>query len=302
MISTLDIKAYVLQIFFNFWGHLGRLVLNYGVMKDREVLRDLPYGPDPRQRLDIFRSKNSESSTLTVLVYFHGGGWISADKRIYDGICATLSRYGCLTVNVNYRLAPAKRFPSQLRDAAQAVAWVHDNAAHYGGDPAKIVLAGDSAGAQLASWYASALHNESLLASTGIDRRLSTRCLKGLLLFYGVYDFATVLDAPFPFIRIYAKSFLGAEPTEYAENSELASPIKHVTGRLPSVFLCAGKRDGLYRQTVDYADALTKCGVRCRTLLLSKAHRAGHGFLFFSRRKAARLAFAAAREFLQELD
>lgn len=301
MISILHIKAYVLKKFFNFWGQLGSLFLNVGLTQGLDVFRNLPYGTDPQQRLDIFRSGGSESKGLSVLVYFHGGGWISADKKIYSGICASLSGFGYVIFNVNYRLAPANRFPAQLQDAAQAIAWIHSNAVRYGGDSSKIVLAGDSAGAQIASWYASALYKEALFASAGINRRLPPNCLRGLLLFYGVYDFDTVLDAPFPFIRIYAKSFLGADRQEYATNSQLASPIKHVAENLPPVFLCAGQRDGLYAQTIAYAEALDKNGVSCSRLLFSKAQRAGHGFLFFRWLSTSKTAFAAAGEFLRGL-
>jgi acetyl esterase/lipase len=301
MTSVLHVKAYVLKKFFNFWGHLGSLFLNVGPTRGLDVFRNLPYGTDPLQRLDIFRSGGPESKGLSVLVYFHGGGWISADKKIYSGICASLSAYGYVIFNVNYRLAPANIFPAQLQDAAQAIAWIHSNAVRYGGDSSRIVLAGDSAGAQIASWYASALHKEALFTSVGINHRLPAHCLKGLLLFYGVYDFDTVLDAPFPFIQLYARSFLGADPQEYATNSQLASPIKHVTEILPPVFLCAGQRDGLYTQTIAYAEALDKSGVSCTRLLFARAQRAGHGFLFFRWLSASKTAFAAAGEFLQGL-
>lgn len=301
MTSILDIKAYTLKKFFNFLGRLGGLVLNFGVAKHLDISRDLPYGPDPEQRLDIFKPRVSEGKGLPIVVYFHGGGWISADKRIYDGICAVLSRYGFLMFNVNYRLAPGSRFPAQLQDAAQAIEWTHSNAVRYGGDPSKIVLAGDSAGAQIAAWYASALHKRVLFPPAGIISRLPANCVRGLLLFYGVYDFDTVLDAPFPFIKIYAKSFLGADQKEYAANSALASPVKHVTHHLPAVFLCAGQSDGLYAQTVAYLEVLEKSGISCKAVLLSRADRAGHGFLFFRWRRASRIVFAAVGEYLRGL-
>lgn len=301
MISMLDSKAYALQKFFNFWGRLGSPCLNFGLTKNLKVFRNLPYGADPRQRLDIYRLGDLDANGLPVLVYFHGGGWISADKQIYSGICAVLSVTGYLICNVDYRLAPENRFPAQLRDAAQAIAWIHRNAKRFGGDASKIVLAGDSAGAQIAAWFASALNERALFASAGINNDVPADCLRGLLLFYGVYDFDTVLEAPFPFIHIYAKSFLGADQTTFAKNSALASPIRHVTSKLPSVFICAGQGDGLYAQTIAYANALDECGVSCRRLLLAKEQRANHGFLFFRWLRASKMAFAAAGDYLQQL-
>jgi acetyl esterase/lipase len=233
-------------------------------------------------------------------VYFHGGGWISADKNIYKGIAATFSHKGFLTFNVNYRLAPKNRFPAPLRDAVCALEWINRNAARYGGDVSGVVLAGDSAGAQIASWYASVTPKDSLYDQVGINSVTSKVTVKGLVLFYGVYDFDTVLQAHFPFIKTYARSFLGTDSQAYAQNSELASPIRQVSRNLPPVWLCAGENDGLFTQSKAYADALEKHGVCCRTLFFSRSHRANHGFLFFRWLTSSKNAVGAAVEFLRE--
>ena len=301
MESVQDIKAHAIRLFFNFWGHLGNPVVNSRLPDVQDILRDLAYGSDPKQTLDIFRPHPAGVSKIPVLMYFHGGGWISADKKNYDGICARLSECGLLVVNVNYRLAPRNRFPAQLQDVAQAVAWIRRNAAEYGADNTRIVMAGDSAGAQLASWYASALQKPELFARAGISGDIPEMRLQGLLLFYGVYDFDTVLDTGFPFIKIYVESLLGARRENYPENARLASPIEHITGDLPPVFLCAGESDKLFPQTIAYADALKNSGVRCKTLLFSKDYSAHHGFLFFRWRKPSKMAFAAVQEYLREL-
>jgi len=301
MATVLDIKAHAIRKFFNFWGRLGGYVLNYGVTDALEITRDLPYGPDPMQRLDVLRPKHSISEALPVLVYFHGGGWISADKRIYDGICSVLSSYGWLIFNVNYRLAPEHRFPAPQQDAAKAIEWIRCNANRYGGDASRIVLGGDSAGAQIAAWYAEAMHDGSLRSAAAITDCLPSDHLRGLLLFYGVYDFDTVRQASFPFIGIYTRSFLGTDEHTYAGNVVLASPSRHVSTHLPPVFLCAGQRDGLYTQTVDFAALLQQSGIDCRTLLFPGTHRADHGFLFFRWLKSSKQAFVGVREFLRDL-
>ena len=301
MESVQDIKAHAVRMFFNFWGHLGNPIVNAKRPRVQDILRDLSYGSDPEQTLDILRPPSVEASSIPVLVYFHGGGWISADKKNYEGICARFSETGLLVVNVNYRLAPRNRFPAQLQDVVQALAWVHSNAAKYGGDRNQVIMAGDSAGAQLASWYASALQTPSLFAQAGIKGAIPEISLRGLLLFYGVYDFDTVCDTGFPFIKIYAESLLGVRPDTYRQNSRLASPIRHVSGDLPPVFLCAGEKDKLFPQTLAYADALRENGVRCQTLLFSRDYSAHHGFLFFRWLQPSKLAFSAADEYLRGL-
>ncbi|MCB2262989.1 MAG: alpha/beta hydrolase [Candidatus Thiosymbion ectosymbiont of Robbea hypermnestra] len=300
MTSILDGKAYLIKTFFNLLGGLGSPLLNLGSTRNLELFTDLPYGTQTDQRLDILRPESTRPGALPVLVYFHGGGWISASKKICRGIAATLARNGLLTFNVDYRLAPKSRFPAPLQDATLAMDWIYRNAARYGGDPSAIVLAGDSAGAQIAAWYASALHNHGLFRKIGTQGPRGGISVKGLLLFYGVYDFDTVKDARFPFIKIFACSLLGSDPRSYEENAKLASPIGQISRDLPPVWLCVGKRDGLFAQSRAYARALEHHGVRCRTLFFPDHYRAPHGFLFFRWLKSSRTAVAAAREFLRD--
>jgi len=301
VISLLDFKAHLVKTVFNSLGRLGSPLLNFGLAKDLDLFADVPYGPSGKQRLDIFRPKSTKTDGLPVLIFFHGGGWISADKAIYKGVAATFAQAGFLTFNVNYRLAPKSRFSAPLQDATRAVDWVCRNATHYGGDRSAIVLAGDSAGAQIASWYASALQNDSLFRQIGMRSPVSGAAVKGLLLFYGVYDFDTLLDARFPFIKIYARSFLGADSGGYAKNSKLASPIRQISRNLPPIWLCAGQRDGLFAQSVAYAQVLERNGVCYRTKFFSKAHRANHGFLFFRWLGTSKAAIASALAFLREI-
>ena len=125
--------------------------------------------------------------------------------------------------------------------------------------------------------------------------------IKGLLLFYGVFDFDTVLQAPLPFIKLYAHSFLGSDPERYTANSQIASPIKHVVPGLPPVFLCAGQRDGLFSQSVAFAEVLDSAGTPYRKLFFGEGVRANHGFLFFKWLKSSRRALSETTEFLEDL-
>jgi len=297
MISALDFRAYTLKIFFNLLGRLGGSVLNRGLARGLDVFPNLCYGSAPEQCLDLFRPRTTRRENLPILIFFHGGGWISADRKIYRGIAATFSHAGFLTFNLDYRLAPKSRFPAPLQDAVRALDWIGRNAERYGGDRSVILLAGDSAGAQIASWYASALESGLLFERIGIRDLATPVSVKGLLLFYGVYDFDTLLDAPFPFIETYARSFLGADSHTYARSSHIASPIRLVSPDLPPVWLCAGERDGLFAQSRAYADALRGCGASCQTLFFPPDYRANHGFLFFRWLRSSRTAITSAVDF-----
>ena len=84
------------------------------------------------------------------VVYFHGGGWVIGSIRSHDAICRRLAdAAGVTVISVEYRLAPEHRFPAAADDCFAATRWVHDHAAELGVDPARLAVAGDSAGGNL---------------------------------------------------------------------------------------------------------------------------------------------------------
>ncbi|BBC71944.1 conserved hypothetical protein [Altererythrobacter sp. B11] len=130
--------------------------LNHGMDPATRVTRDHAYGPDPRNRLDLFRQDGL--SGAPVLLFLHGGGFVMGDKHtegspFYSNVGDLAARRGMLGVTMTYRLAPAHRFPSGPEDVAMAVGWLRDHAAEHGGDPQRIVLVGQSAGAAHVAGY-----------------------------------------------------------------------------------------------------------------------------------------------------
>jgi acetyl esterase len=95
-----------------------------------------------------------------VVVYYHGGGWVIGSIASHDGLCRALcDDVGALVVSVDYRLAPEHRFPAAVDDALKAARWALEEAAAFGGDRARIAVAGDSAGGSLAALTALALRD-----------------------------------------------------------------------------------------------------------------------------------------------
>lgn len=120
--------------------------------RDAEVTitRDQHYGPDARNRLDIHRKGHPEHAP--VLVYVHGGGFVMGDKTspgspFYDNIGQWAAQQGYIGVTLTYRLAPAHHWPCGPEDMGLAVRWLRANIGAHGGDPDKIFLLGQSAGA-----------------------------------------------------------------------------------------------------------------------------------------------------------
>jgi triacylglycerol lipase len=116
----------------------------------QKIDRDVRYGDHERHRLDVHTS--GEEPGAPVFVFVHGGGFIGGDKHVpgnpqYDYLGAWAVRHGWVGVTITYRLAPEHTWPSGAQDVAAAVAWIRNNIAAYGGDPDRIVVAGNSAGA-----------------------------------------------------------------------------------------------------------------------------------------------------------
>jgi len=119
------------------------------------VLRDLAYGDHARQVLDIFRPTGAQ--TAPVAMFVHGGAFVRGAKRatdeLYDNVLYWFARQGFVGVNVEYRLAPEAAYPCGADDLALAVEWVHGQIRRYGGDPARVLLIGHSAGGTHAASY-----------------------------------------------------------------------------------------------------------------------------------------------------
>jgi len=111
------------------------------------VVQDLAYGPDTRHRLDIYRPEAASVASVPVVIVFHGGGFVRGDKSERDNAGLLFARSGLMSVVPNYRLGPAHRWPAGAEDVVQAVSWVRQHAAEHGGDPGRIWLLGESAGA-----------------------------------------------------------------------------------------------------------------------------------------------------------
>lgn len=120
------------------------------------ISRDIAYGDDPLQVLDLYVPGGSADKPRPVLLFVHGGGFTRGDKHgeFYpDNVTAWAASHGMVGVNINYRLAPANPWPAGAKDLAAAIAWTRANIARHGGDPDRIILWGHSAGANHVADY-----------------------------------------------------------------------------------------------------------------------------------------------------
>ena len=149
----------------------------------RENIRYGDQGND--HLLNIYYPEGTEGK-LPTIVTIHGGGYVYGDKEVYHFYCADLARRGFTVVNFNYRLAPKHRFPAPLEDTNRVMRWLCVCARKYHMDPENVILVGDSAGAQLASHYASITTNPEFASL--FDLTVPDIQIKALGLNCGMYD------------------------------------------------------------------------------------------------------------------
>jgi len=214
-------------------------------------------GPAAALRGRLYRPRAAENA-LPGMVYFHGGGFIYGDIDTHDVVCRGIAQCAhCAVVSVDYRLAPEHRFPAAVEDAFAATAWVAANAAALGIDPARLVVAGDSAGGNLAA----------VVAITARER--SAPALAMQVLVYPTTDFAAETDS---ISRFAAGYLLTRESIRWVKRTYLrdehdaldwrASPFRADDfSRLPAAYIITAGFDPLRDEGRAYAERLAQAGV-----------------------------------------
>lgn len=204
---------------------------------------DIPYGPLPRQKLDIYRPRNAAPDT-PVVVFFYGGGWDSGEKGGYRFAAEALTSRGFIAVLPDYRLYPDVTFPTFVEDGALAVRWAHDNVSKFGGDPQHLYLMGHSAGAHIAALLTL---DPLYLKSAGLDRS-AIRATAGLS---GPYDFIP-RPVDLPVFRMNPGDLAPAD----------TQPIHFVDGKAPPMLLIQGLGDTVIdpRNSARLAAAIESAG------------------------------------------
>ncbi len=140
----------------------------------QNVKRDIPYADhaDKRQVLDVYAPDNAKG--LPVVFWIHGGGWETGDKSDVKSKPQAFADKGFVFVSVNYRLLPDVDMATLIGDVAKSFRWVHDHIAEHGGDPNRVLVAGHSAGAQLAALICT---DERYLKAEGISFDVLIGCV-----------------------------------------------------------------------------------------------------------------------------
>ncbi|MBB3083785.1 alpha/beta hydrolase fold domain-containing protein [Geodermatophilus sabuli] len=206
------------------------------------------------------RVQRPEQPTDVTVLYVHGGGWVIGDLASHQGSAARLAATaGAVVVQVDYRLAPEDPYPAGLDDCRAAAAWVLEHIDEFGGDPARLVIAGDSAGGNLAA----------VLTQELVDRGTP---VAALFLIYPGTDLRGEASAD---VRL---QYLGPDADGLAGDPRVSPVLAPTLAALPPTVIGIGAHDFLYADTVEYAAALRAAGV---AVVLREFPTLNHGFFSY---------------------
>lgn len=264
-------------------------------------LRYLGSAADPS--LDLFVPREA-GQKLPVVVWVHGGAWISGSKEDVAPYLQILAAYGYAVAGVGYSISPEASYPTAVRELNRALGYLRENAATYGLDPNRIVLAGDSAGAQLAAQLALIITNPEYASRTGVAPAAAPEQLRGILLNCGVYDLkgVSLLKGPWGWgFRTALWAYSGSKDWEATAAAEHMSIIDHVDPRFPPAYISGGNGDHLTQsQSLPLADRLEELNVPVTRKFWPPEYKPalGHEYQFQMNRPEAREALAETVAFL----
>ncbi len=213
-------------------------------------------GPGGALTLRLYRPRGD--GTRGAVLYLHGGGFCLGHPRDYDGVCSTLSlEADCVVVQADYRLAPEHPFPAAVEDAWAALQWLAAHAADLGADPARLIVAGDSAGANLAAVMAIQARENG-----GPALRQQTLIYPVVTVVPGKFDSYRQFGEGYTLTMRMAERWMGdylekkADVADWHAAPLIAQDLSHLP---PALIMVAGF-DPLRDEGIAYADRLTEAG------------------------------------------
>lgn len=234
------------------------------------VKKDFQYdASDKDAYMDVYYPKESSKHYGTIF-WVHGGGWLSGNKDDLKPWAEVLAGKGFSVISVNYSLSPEKKYPLPVTQVNTALSYVVSHADALGINPNKILLAGDSAGAQLVAQVALINTNESYAMEFGAPSVMADHKIAGLLLNCGPYDLTSINENDNSegarLIRAFMWSYTGNKDYKSTPLLKYASIPNYVTAAFPPSFITAGNTDPLLKHSKKLATTLKEKNVETDAL------------------------------------
>ena len=263
-----------------------------------------PDGKGGYKGLDVFLPADAQAP-VPLVVWIHGGAWLSGSRRDVEPYLRILASRGFAAAGVDYTVSPRGTYPSAVREAGAAVAFLRGRAGDLGLDPHRIILAGDSAGAQLAAQLAVLATTPDYARLTRLPPPLDPADLRGVILHSGVYDLQAlaglrgILGWGF---KTALWAYTGSRNWSATPAGKQISVLEHLTADFPPAFVTGGNGDSLTAsQSVPLAARLSALGTEVRTGFWPAGHRPAlpHEYQFHLNREEAQQTLTETLAFLQ---
>ena len=273
------------------------------------VTHNIEYMENPKLHFDLYQPENiAELGKRPVVVWIHGGGWISGSKEHASGYFKRLAEQGYNIISVEYQFAPTEIYPQQLQQIDKALAFITAHANKYQIDANKIYLAGDSAGANMASHYAALVANPQFAQASDLLPQLSITQLKGLVLHCGIYDLESFIKNSSNEMKLLewgitnlVQAYTGGKKDD-ANFLASISPSQHLTVNYPPVFISGGNKDFLTEsQSVPFVQALKAKDIPVTEVFYPNSKELlVHEYQFMMSKKASQETFVRTIQFLDQ--
>jgi acetyl esterase len=268
------------------------------------VRRDERYGAGADGVLDVYRPQG-RGEALPLVLWIHGGGWLAGSKEELAGFFRLIAARGYAVAAPRYSLAPKYPYPTALRQVMEALAHLTAHAGPLGVDPGRIVIAGDSAGAQLAAQTAALVTTPGYAEAVGVPVEIAPEQLRGVALACGAYDLSLLtegsgLGQSMATAMLWAYS--GHRGFRRDESFALASVADHLSSGFPPALVTAGNADPLRAHSVVLAERLRDLGVRVDALFFPDDQQPplGHEYQFDLDTEAGRCFLERLAAFLAQ--
>lgn len=331
LITTSSVIGFILAILLWFWvspwpgAMLIRAVFSQNDEKTTQALeKHQPATPittlanqayrlnDNDARLDVYFPENTPvDKKLPLLIWTHGGAWVSGGKEDNYPYFKLLAAEGFTVISLDYSRGPEHTYPTAVHQINDAYQYIQANADRFHVDINRIMLAGDSAGSQLSSQMAALVTNQDYAASMNIQPHLKPEQLKGVVLNCGIYKMEGLIQ-PNPDLPkiigwgddVSVWAYLGSRDFEVASKLTEMSAFYHVTKDFPATYISGGNGDPLTNaQSKPLAEKLSSLGVHVTTLFYADDHLPSlpHEYQFNLDNDDGKKAFAETVAFMKRM-
>lgn len=269
-----------------------------------QIQKDIPYASDyGKNTLDLYLPKTDDEHPF--ILWVHGGAFVAGNKSGVENWGVLLAAAGYATAVMNYEWAPEAAYPAQIIQVTDALRTVSAFAAEKGIDMQHVVIAGDSAGAHMASQFALLHTNKNFAERLGIASPLSENALKGALLYCGPYDLKAMFTVKNRILRLFISrigwSYLGKKQWKKSPLADTLTPMDFISAQYVPCYITDGNTGSFESHGKALGEALRKQGVEVTERYFDSADsEVNHEYQMQLDTENAQLCFADTLDFLKK--